>query len=52
LARKLAGNPALEFVASPALAPPESAVDPALVEQYRQEMEQAAAEPLPDDDDA
>jgi len=52
LARKLVGNPALEFVASPALAPPEAAVDPTLVEQYRQEMEQAAAEPLPDDDDA
>jgi len=52
LARKLAGNAALEFVASPALAPPESSVDPALVEQYRQEMEAAAAEPLPDDDDA
>jgi len=52
LARKLAGNPSLEFVASPALAPPESSVDPHLVEQYRQEMEAAAAEPLPDDDDA
>lgn len=52
LARKLVGNPGLDFVASPALAPPESAVDPALVEQYRKEMEAAAAEPLPDDDDA
>ena len=52
LARKLAGNPHLEFVASPALAPPEATVDPTLMEQYKKDMADAAAEPLPDDDDA
>ncbi|TIA92680.1 hypothetical protein E3P99_00522 [Wallemia hederae] len=52
LARKLAGNASLEFVAAPALAPPEAAVDPALMAQYKQELEQAAAAPLPDEDDA
>ena len=34
VARKLVGNPSLEFVASPALAPPELSVDPALMAQY------------------
>ncbi|CAL9732897.1 GTP-binding nuclear protein Gsp1p/CNR1 [Monosporozyma unispora] len=52
LARKLAGNPQLEFVASPALAPPEVQVDEQLMQQYQQEMEQATALPLPDEDDA
>jgi GTP-binding nuclear protein Ran len=52
LARKLVGNPALEFVASPALAPPEVQVDADLMSKYQQEMEQAAALPLPDEDDA
>lgn len=52
LARKLAGNPQLEFVASPALAPPEVQVDENLMHQYQQEMEQATALPLPDEDDA
>ncbi|TIB42868.1 hypothetical protein E3P86_00213 [Wallemia ichthyophaga] len=52
LARKLAGNQSLEFVAAPALAPPEAAVDPSLMAQYKQELEQAAAAPLPDEDDA
>eukprot|EP00049_Salpingoeca_infusionum_P017495 m.353206 g.353206 ORF g.353206 m.353206 type:complete len:218 (+) comp16706_c0_seq1:3558-4211(+) len=51
LARKLSGEPGLEFEAMPALAPPETAVDPA--ERARAEAEFAAAEaaPLPDDDD-
>ena len=52
LARKLVGNPQLEFVASPALAPPEVQVDADLMQKYQQEMEQATALPLPDEDDA
>jgi GTP-binding nuclear protein Ran len=52
LARKLVGNPSLEFVASPALAPPEVQVDAELMNKYQQEMEQASNMPLPDEDDA
>lgn len=52
LARKLVGNPALEFVASPALAPPEVQVDEALMAKYQDEMNEATALPLPDEDDA
>ncbi|TIB79549.1 GTP-binding nuclear protein GSP1/Ran [Wallemia mellicola] len=52
LARKLAGNPTLEFVAAPALAPPEVKVDPELMAKYNEELQQAAAAPLPDEDDA
>lgn len=52
LARKLVGNPTLEFVAAPALAPPEVSVDAATLAQYQKEMEEAAAAPLPDEDDA
>jgi hypothetical protein len=52
LARKLVGNPTLEFVASPALAPPEVSVDEALIAQYEREFSAAAAAPLPDEDDA
>ncbi|KAK4237143.1 ras family-domain-containing protein [Achaetomium macrosporum] len=51
LARKLVGNAALEFVAAPALAPAEVQVDKNLLAQYEAEIQQAAAEPLPDDDD-
>ncbi|KAL1915520.1 uncharacterized protein VTP21DRAFT_6644 [Calcarisporiella thermophila] len=51
LARKLTGNAGLEFVASPALRPPEVEVDANLMQQYNQEMEQAAAQPLPEEDD-
>jgi GTP-binding nuclear protein Ran len=51
LARKLIGNPNLEFVGAPALAPAESTVDPALAEQYTREMNEAAAQPLPEEDD-
>jgi len=51
LARKLTGKPDLEFVASPALAPPEVQVDPAMMEQYNKELEDAAAQPLPEEDD-
>ncbi|TPX35984.1 hypothetical protein SmJEL517_g01832 [Synchytrium microbalum] len=51
LARKLVGNPNLDFVAAPALAPPEVTVDPALIAQYNQELQDAAAHPLPAEDD-
>ena len=52
LSRKLVGNPALEFVAAPALAPPEVTIDQAVLEQYREELDAAAGAPLPDEDDA
>lgn len=51
LARKLVGHPTLEFVASPALAPPEVTVDHAILEAYQREMDDAALHPLPDEDD-
>ena len=51
LARKLVGNPSLEFVAGIALAPPTVQVDEALLQQYNKEMEDAAQQPLPDEDD-
>ncbi|RAL03849.1 Ran family GTP-binding nuclear protein [Aspergillus ibericus CBS 121593] len=51
LARKLVGNPQLEFVAAPALAPPEVAVNKELMAKYEQEMEAATQMPLPDEED-
>ena len=51
LARKLVGNPSLEFVASPALAPPEVTVDPALMLEYAHELNSAVTVPLPEEDD-
>ncbi|RKO97992.1 hypothetical protein CXG81DRAFT_17457 [Caulochytrium protostelioides] len=51
LARKLLGNAALEFVAAPALAPPEVQIDPALIDQYNAELANAAAQPLPVEDE-
>ncbi|RDI82830.1 hypothetical protein Vi05172_g7192 [Venturia inaequalis] len=51
LARKLVGNQSLDFVAAPALAPPEVQVDQAVLEQYQKEMEAAANMPLPDEED-
>ncbi|KAI6045677.1 GTP-binding nuclear protein RAN [Pisolithus marmoratus] len=51
LARKLVGNPGLEFVAAPALAPAEVAINPDLMAQYEQELKQAEAVPLPEEDD-
>lgn len=45
------GKANLDFVASPALVPPESSVDLNLIADYEKEMEMAAANPLPDDDD-
>jgi GTP-binding nuclear protein Ran len=52
LARKLVGNQTLEFVAAPALAPPEVQVDQAVLDQYQKEMADAAQMPLPDEEDA
>lgn len=48
---KCFSNPNLEFVAEAALAPPEVQVDQQLMQQYRNEMEEAAAQPLPEEDD-
>ena len=52
LARKLAGNQGLEFVASVALAPPEVQIDQEMMNKIQQDAEEAAAMPLPDEDDA
>jgi len=51
LARKLIGDPNLEFVAMPALAPPEVHMDPAWQEQLEKAMADAQNTALPDDDD-
>ena len=51
LARKLSGNAQLVFTESPALAPPTVQVDLAEVQAYEKELADAAAQPLPDEDD-
>eukprot|EP00532_Pseudo-nitzschia_australis_P013173 CAMPEP_0168213854 /NCGR_PEP_ID=MMETSP0140_2-20121125/5028_1 /TAXON_ID=44445 /ORGANISM="Pseudo-nitzschia australis, Strain 10249 10 AB" /LENGTH=216 /DNA_ID=CAMNT_0008140755 /DNA_START=702 /DNA_END=1352 /DNA_ORIENTATION=+ len=51
LARKLAGDNALHFVEAPALQPPEFQFDDKLKNQYERELQDAAAQPLPEDDD-
>ncbi|KAF5358333.1 hypothetical protein D9756_001408 [Leucocoprinus leucothites] len=61
LAKKLVGNPELQFVAAPALAPAEVQVDPALMKQYEAELKQACLRktqiflaelvPLPEEED-
>lgn len=51
LARKLIGDPNLEFVAMPALAPPEVHMDPEYQKKLEQEMIEAQNTSLPDDDD-
>ncbi len=51
LARKLTGNPNLELVAAPALAPPEVQVDEALLEEYKRDLDMAMAQPLPEEDE-
>uniref|UniRef100_A0A452DM31 GTP-binding nuclear protein Ran n=1 Tax=Capra hircus TaxID=9925 RepID=A0A452DM31_CAPHI len=51
LARKLTGDPNLEFVAMPALAPPEVVMDPALAAPYEHDLEVAQTIALPDEDD-
>jgi len=47
----LVGDPNLEFAEMPALAPPEVPMDPNWVAQCEAEIQQAAAAPLPDEDD-
>lgn len=42
LARKLIGDPNLEFVEMPALAPPEIAMDPSLAAQYEHDLKVSA----------
>ena len=51
LARKLIGNPNLEFVAAPALAPPEVQIDPQTLQQYENDLKLAADQPLPAEED-
>jgi GTP-binding nuclear protein Ran len=51
LARKLSGDNQLHFVEAPALQPPEATIDDATKILYEQEIADAAAQPLPDDDD-
>lgn len=51
LARKLAGDSSLEFVAMPALDPPEVQMDPELLRQYEKEIEDAKKAPLPEEDE-
>eukprot|EP01084_Bolivina_argentea_P291886 501715_1 len=51
LAKKLVGDNNLMFVEQPALQPPEFQIDQADVRRFEQELEQAAAIPLPDEDD-
>ncbi|KAJ2750567.1 GTP-binding nuclear protein gsp1/Ran [Coemansia sp. BCRC 34490] len=51
LTRKLTGEPDIEFVEAPALAPPEVAIDHELMNRYDAEITVAANQPLPEEDD-
>jgi len=51
LARKLTGDPNLEFAEAPAMAPPEVNIDQAVLQTYEQELKDAANAPLPDEED-
>jgi GTP-binding nuclear protein Ran len=51
LAQKLSGEPKLAFVAQPALAPPEVALNPAEIQRAEAELAAARNAPLPEDDD-
>ena len=51
LARKLSGDNHLSFVEAPALQPPEFTIDEQTKALYEAELAQAAAQPLPEDDD-
>jgi len=51
LARKLSGDNGLSLVESPALQPPEFTIDEQTKQIYQREIEAAAAQPLPEDDD-
>jgi GTP-binding nuclear protein Ran len=48
ITRKVAGNNDIHFVEAPALAPPEAEIDMAQMQRYQQELENAAAVPLPE----
>jgi len=49
--KKLTGDPGVHFVAAPALHPPEVPIDEARMKLLEKQQEEAAAAPLPDDDD-
>jgi len=51
LARKLSGDNQLQFVEAVALQPPEFTIDDASKQRYEAELAEAAAQPLPEDDD-
>mmetsp|Transcript_2120 Transcript_2120/g.2882 ORF Transcript_2120/g.2882 Transcript_2120/m.2882 type:complete len:218 (+) Transcript_2120:95-748(+) len=51
LAKKLSGDNALAFVESPALQPPEFTIDAVTQQKYEADLQEAAAQPLPDDDE-
>ncbi|KAJ2665080.1 GTP-binding nuclear protein gsp1/Ran [Coemansia sp. RSA 1200] len=51
LTRKLTGEPDIEFVEAPALAPPEVAIDHELMNRYDAEITVASNMPLPEEDD-
>jgi len=51
LARKLVGNQSLSFIEAPALQPPETVVDPELINQWENEAQIAATTALPDDEE-
>ncbi|XP_031389331.1 GTP-binding nuclear protein Ran-A1-like [Punica granatum] len=51
LARKLTGQPNLQFAEMPVLAPPEVHIDLDAQKQHEKELAAAASQPLPDDDD-
>ena len=51
LARKLIGDPNLEFVAMPALVPPEVTMDPTWQAKIEQDIKEAQETALPEDDE-
>jgi GTP-binding nuclear protein Ran len=51
LAKKLTGDPNLHFVEAPALQPPEVQVNMDMVKQYERDMQEAAAMPLPEEEE-
>jgi GTP-binding nuclear protein Ran len=51
LLRKLIGDPNLEFVAMPALVPPEVTMDPQWQQKIEQDIKEAQETALPEDDE-
>lgn len=51
LARKLIGDPNLEFVAMPALVPPEVQMDPHWQQQIEKDLKEAQETALPEDEE-